>query len=239
MTPSRCSSPRRAPLSWAAIALVSAFAALPAAAQAPAPASSLAGVWNYEAAKSDSAQQKMEAMRPQGGGGGRRGGGGWGGGMGGGGGRRGGGGWGGAGGGGMGGGGGRPPRGPGDESSGDRGGARGPEMRLIMKPPTSMLVEQTDSTIVLYEQGLPIEVLVLGAPQNRADAVDKEAPHVPASWSGARLTAIREDERGGRATQTFAIAADGKSFTLTLRREPRDDRPALEIRREYRREDAN
>src|SRR4029077_19967438 len=155
-----------------------------------------------------------------------------------GGGRRGGGGW---GGGGMGGGGWRPPGGPGDEPGGERGerGPRGPEMRLIMKPPASMLVEQSDSTIVLYEQGLPIEVLVLGAPQNRADAVDKEAPHIPASWSASRLTAIREDERGGRATQTFALAADGRSFTLTLRREPRDDRPALEIRREYRREDAN
>lgn len=230
MTTSQSPSPRRR-LFWIAAAILPAFAALAAhAADAPPPVPSLAGVWSYDAAKSDSAQQKMDTMRPQGRG--TRGGGGWGGGMGGG--RRGGG-WSGAG---MGGGGGRPPGGPGDEPRGERD-LRGPEMRLIMKPPASMLVEQTDSTIVLYEQGLPIEVLVLGLPQNRAGTVGPEAPHIPASWSANRLTAIREDERGGRATQQFALAADGKSFTLTLRREPRDDRPALEIRREYRREDTN
>jgi len=180
----------------------------------------LAGVWTLDLEKSDSAREKMEAMRPPGGRGMR---GGFGGGMGGGPTR-----------GGI--GGGRPPRGPEGEGEGRRH-ARGPEMRLMMRPPASLLIEQTDSTVVLFEQGLPIEVLVVGLPQDKAGTVEPEATHINASWSGARLLALREDERGGRAAQELALSADGKVLTLTLRRESRDDTPALEIRRVYRRED--
>ena len=194
---------------------------------------SLAGVWTLDVEKSDSAREKMEALRRAGGRGSRGGmDGGMGGGMGGG-----------PGGGGMRGGmgGGRPRRGPGDvPGNGDpRERQRGPEMRLMTRPPASMLIEQTDSTVVLFEQGLPIEVLVIGLPQDKAGTVEPEAVHIPASWSAARLLALREDERGGRAAQQFALSADGRSLTLTLRREPRDDTPPLEIRREYRRDDGD
>ena len=234
MTPSRIpTSPRwPRPLVWSAVALLSTVCAFPARAaeQESAASPTLAGAWKLDIDKSDNAQEKMQAMRDSGGRGPR------GGGMGGG--------FGGGGGGGMRGGvwsGGRsrggPGEGPDDSAARDR--QRGPEMRLITKPPSSMLIEQTDSTVVLFEQGLPIEVLVVGPPQDKAGTVDPEAPHITASWSGSRLLTLREDERGGRATQQFALSADGKSFTLTLRREPRDDAPALEIRREYRREDAD
>ncbi len=109
----------------------------------------------------------------------------------------------------------------------------------MMRPPASMLIKQTDSTVVLFEQGLPIEVLVLGLPQDKAGTVEPDALHITASWSGRRLLTLREDERGGRATQLFALSPDGKSFTLTLRREPRDDMPPFEIKREYRRDDGD
>jgi hypothetical protein len=189
----------------------------------------LAGVWTLDVEKSDSAQEKMEALRRAGGrgpgggmGGGMRGGGRRGGGMPGGIGR------------------GRPPRGPG-EGPGEgepRERPRDPEQRLMMRPPASILIEQTDSTVVLFEQGLPIEVLVIGLPQDKAGAIEPGAIHIPASWSAGRLLALREDDRGGRATQQFALSADGRSLTLTLRREPREDGvPPLEIRREYRRDD--
>jgi hypothetical protein len=112
-----------------------------------------------------------------------------------------------------------------------------PEQRLMMRPPASMLIEQTDSTVVLFEQGLPIEVLVIGLPQDKAGTVEPAAPHIVASGAGARRLTLREDARGGRATQQFTLSPDGKSLTLILRREPRDDRPVLEIRREYRRDD--
>jgi hypothetical protein len=107
----------------------------------------------------------------------------------------------------------------------------------MMRPPASMLIEQTDSTVILFEQGLPIEVLVIGLPQDKAGTVEPAAVHLTASWSAGRLLTLREDDRGGRATQQFALSPDGKSLTLILRREPRDDRPVLEIRREYRRDD--
>jgi hypothetical protein len=107
----------------------------------------------------------------------------------------------------------------------------------MIRPPTSLLIEQTDSTVVLFAQGLPIEVLVVGLPQDKAGTVEPGAPHITATWSEHRLLTLREDDRGGRATQQFVLSADGRSFTLTLRREPRDDTPPLEIRREYRRDD--
>jgi hypothetical protein len=235
MTSSRIpSSPRwPRPLLWSALAVLSTVYTFPtrAAAQASPAPPTLAGAWKLDVEKSDNAQEKMESMRRSGGRGPR---GGWGGGWGGG-------GWGGGGMRGGGWGGGRSRGGPGgspnDSAARDR--QRGPEMRLMMKPPASMLIEQTDSTVVLFEQGLPIEVLVVGLPQNKAGAIDPEAMHITASWSGNRLLTLREDERGGRETQQFALSADGKSFTLTLRREPRDEMPAFEMKREYRREDAD
>lgn len=214
---------------WGALALLAALVAAPVRAASPDSTGtpSLAGVWTLDVKKSDSAQEKMEATRRAGGGpGGRMGGG-----------RRGGGGPGGGMPGGMGRGG--PPRGPG-EGPGEgepRDQSNDPERRLTMRPPASMLIEQTDSTIVLFEQGLPIEVLVIGLPQDKAGTVEPEAPHIVASWSGGRLFTLRQDERGGRATQQFTLSPDGKSLTLIVRREPRDDRPAFEIRREYRRDD--
>lgn len=221
------SPPWYRPLLWSAVAILAAFIALPSSAAAPDTSGTptLAGVWKLDVQKSDSAQEMMEAMRrsrgrgPRGGMGGGMGGGAMRGGM----------------------GGGRPPRGPSEgPGEGDaRERPRGPEMRLMMRPPASMLIEQTDSTVVLFEQGLPIEVLVIGLPQGKASTVDPDAPHVTASWSGRRLLTLREDERGGRATQQFALSADGKSFTLTLRREPRDDMPPLELKREYRRDDGD
>ena len=220
----RIPSPPRA-LLLAALTIGSTVIAMPARAVNPDSAGppKLAGVWTLDAGKSDSAREKMQAMRPpedrgmRGGFGGGMGGGPVPGGM----------------------GGGRRPRGSGrDPGEGEgRRPPRGPEMRLIMQPPASVLIEQTDSTVVLFEQGLPIEVLVVGLPQDKAGTVEPEATHINASWSGARLLALREDERGGRAAQELALSADRKVLTLTLRREPRDDAPPLEIRRVYRRED--
>jgi len=230
MTPIRRRTTPPGALPWCAAPLLVGILISPARAaepQASAPPV-LAGVWKLDLEKSDSAQKKMEETRRAGGrgawggrGGGMRGG--MGGGMGG---RR--------------GGGGRP-RGPGSGPPEDeaQGAARGPEMRLMMRPPVSMLIEQSDSTVVLFEQGLPLEVLVLGLPQDRAGTVEPETMHIPASWSGRRLLAIREDERGGRASQELTLSPDGKSLTVILRREPREDgMPPLEIKREYAREDA-
>ena len=221
------SAPRRPrALLWAAAAFFATAVALPAHAAEPdsSAAPTLAGVWTLDVKKSDSAQEKMEAMRREGSGGRRggmgggvRGGGGPGGGMGRGGAQRG------------------PREGPDQGAPRER--PNDPERRLMMRPPASMLIEQTDSTVVLFEQGLPIEVLVVGLPQDRAGTVEPAAPHITASWSAGRLLTLREDDRGGRATQQFALSPDGKSLTLILRREPREDRPVLEIRREYRRDD--
>lgn len=232
MIPRGFSSPPRRPrsLSWGMVAILATVVTLPAHAAEPESSGppTLAGVWTLDVEKSDSARERMEAMRRAGGrgpaggmGGSMRGGGRRGGGMP----------------GGMGRGG--PPRGPG-EGPGEgepRERPRDPEQRLMMRPPASILIEQTDSTVVLFEQGLPIEVLVIGLPQDKAGAVEPQAPHITATWSGGRLLTLREDDRGGRATQQFALSPDGMSFTLTLRREPRDDTPPLEIKRQYRRDD--
>lgn len=217
------SLPRCRPLLWGAAALLAAFVSLPpsAAAEDAPRDTTFAGLWKLDVGKSDHAET-MGGMRGPGGrgswgGGARPTGGGMPGGM-----------------------GGRPPGGPGDGPS-ERGPGRrprGPESRLMMQPPDTLLIEQTDSTVVLIERGLPIEVLVIGLPQGKAGTVDPEAPHITASWSGKRLLALREDERGGRASQQFALSADGRSLTLILRREPRDaEMPPIELKREYRRDE--
>jgi len=211
--------PRRTQaIAWGPIAVLALIFAVPTHAAAPdsSHTPTLAGVWTLDVGKSDSAEEKLAAMRRSGAGWqrttrvGREGGG-----------------------------------IPGERSRGGPGGGvderrerpNDPERRLMMRPPASMLIEQTDSTVVLFEQGLPIEVLVIGLPQDRAGTVEPGAPHVVATWSTGRLLTLREDDRGGRAVQQFALSPDGKTLSLILRREPRDDRPVLEIRREYRRDD--
>ncbi|HKQ57716.1 MAG TPA: hypothetical protein VJY35_07590 [Candidatus Eisenbacteria bacterium] len=116
-------------------------------------------------------------------------------------------------------------------------GVRTPELRLMTRPPDTLVIEQTDSTVVLFARGAPLEVLVIGLPQDKAGSVAPEAVHIPATWSDGRLLALRQDDRRARASQKFELSADGRTLTLTVAREPYEDGvPPLELRRVYVRE---
>lgn len=121
------------------------------------------------------------------------------------------------------------------------------------QPPVTLLIEQTDGTVVLSENGLAIEVLIIGArhaetsqetaaestANRRSDSVaasvEPEAPHRRAAWTGGQLLAERDDPRGGHASQRFAVSPDHKTLTLIVGREGRQGMRALELRRVYRR----
>ncbi len=211
----------------------------------------LDGVWKLNESQSESFQQKMQQMRGGEGGGERMGGrggrGGWGGG--------GGGGWGGGGGmgggGGFGGGGGMGGRhrggggegaggdsGPGDAAQTQGGGnADTPRSNPLTRPPLMMVVEQSDTAVVLSERGNVVETLTLGAP--RADAKDAAAPQggpgpmqLAAEWKGQRLEAEGAGMRGGKLHQTYELSKDGKQLIVITRMEPAN-RPAIELKRVY------
>jgi hypothetical protein len=201
----------------------------------------LGGLWKLNEKQSETLQQKMAE---HGGGGG----GGWGGHRGGmGGGMGGGGGYGGGGGGGW--GGHRHGGGEGGESGrqGEEGtsGSGGPEgappdgrsadpmMRSLARPPLTMLVEQTDSTVVLSERGQTIEVITLGDVATAAAAVEPESPHVQAKWRGTDLVAERTSDRGGKMSQTFELSKDAKQLIVITHRDSRGDRPAIDLKRVY------
>ena len=130
-----------------------------------------------------------------------------------------------------------PPRGALDGAHHDSL-AASPELRLMMRPPGRLAIEQTDSTVVLLAGGMPLEVLVVGLPQDKAGTVAPGAVHVPAAWSAGRLLAVRQDERRARASQRLELSPDGRTLTLTVAREPyEDDVPPLELKRIYVREE--
>jgi hypothetical protein len=108
-------------------------------------------------------------------------------------------------------------------------------MRLLARPPATLLIEQVDGTVVLSENGDAIEVLVLATADSAAAAVEHAAPHVHAEWKAGRLLAEREDPRGGRASQRFELNPAGDTLTLTVRREGAGGRPPLELARIYHR----
>jgi hypothetical protein len=117
-------------------------------------------------------------------------------------------------------------------------GTRTPELRLMTRPPDSLVIEQTDSTVVLFARGAALEVLVIGLPQDKAGSVEPGAVHIPATWSDGRLLALRQDERRARASQKFELSADARTLTLTVAREPYEDGvPPLELTRVYVREE--
>jgi hypothetical protein len=215
----------------------------------------LYGVWKLNEAKSESMQKKMEELRASGGGGGGggRGAGGGGFGGGGGGGWGGGGGRGGGGGGRGGGGGGRGMRGGGGAegaAQGDagQGSARpdNPDMRMLARPPFDLEVDQSDTSVVLIERGIVLEVLDLGG--SHAAAVDlplpaaaggegtpataAKAPEYVAKWKGPELVAERTTARGAKMSERLDVSGDGKTLTIITRRESANG-PALELKRVY------
>ncbi len=224
-----------------ALTLVLAAAAAPArAAETPASRApnALDGVWKLNEAQSESFQKKMAELRGDSGGGpgeGRGGGRGMRGGEGGMGGRPEGGwgGHGGHGGGGEGRGPGREGGGPGGDGGGPEGagGDRTPRLNLLARPPLMLVVEQSDSAVVLSERGDLLETLVI------AGAVDTVAPSGPprvaARWAGKRLEAEGAGPRGGKLRQTYQLSADGNQLTVVVRAEGVNGRPPIELKRVY------
>jgi hypothetical protein len=229
-------------------ALLLAFAPMARADSEPAKgAPQLGGIWKLNEKQSDNWADKMGVSRGPGGGGGERGGGGRGegGGFGGGGGRRGGGGeggWGGRGGGGGWGGrrgGGGPDGGPpggGPEAAGSgvpRDSTRAREMQWLQQPPTTLLIEQTDSTVVLSENTVTLQVLAMAAPDTSRSAQAPGPQRFAARWHGARLEAERTGFGGRKRTETFELAKDGKSLVIVTKLDGGNDRPSIELKRVY------
>lgn len=236
---------RRAWRGWIACLALAALLPQAGTARSDEPATEtpkLAGIWKLNEKESESFDQKMKERMGSGdhGGGGRGEGGGWhggGGGMGGGSGRRGG--W----------GGGRHGQGgPEGGGSGGDGPRRNPEMAELAHPATTLLIEQSDTTLVLSESGQTLQTLaVVSKTPAHETAPPASAPPQPAAvdsarvqplsyqawWDRSRLMAERVTARGGRMSEVFALGKDGKSLVIRTSIELRPDTPAIEIRRVY------
>lgn len=239
----------------AVMLLIYAIALIPAAVFAEKqPPPQLSGMWQLNEKESQTLQQVMQSMGGTNGGGHHGGGGGGYGGGGGGGYGGGGGGYGGGMGGGHHGGGhhgggdgdqaGAPAADPGPEGGpeGSGGGAPGDtsahhrppnsDMHDLARPPLMMLIEQSDSTVVLSERGETLRVMALGDPVIVGAAIEPDAPHVGAKWHGQTLIAEHTGPRG-KLTQSFELSKDSKSLTIVTRFEGSNGRPPIELKRVY------
>ncbi len=76
---------------------------------------------------------------------------------------------------------------------------------------------------------------MLGPADSLGVSLEPAAPHLRAAWTEKRLITQRDDPRGGRVSQRFELAPEGKTLTLVVRRAGREGMPPLELRRVYRR----
>lgn len=121
----------------------------------------------------------------------------------------------------------------GDEAEGSRDSSRSRDMNDIARPPMMLLIERTDSTIVLSERGQTLQVMALGDPLVVGAAIEPQAPHAEAKWHGQTLFSQHTSPRGGTTTRTYELSKDGKQLTIVTRREMPGGRPPLELKRVY------
>jgi len=141
-------------------------------------------------------------------------------------------------------GGGRGMRGGGDsggapggsgEDRGGPGGDRGPGGGR-MGLPSDMVVELSDSELVVSVRGLAVRRLEFGATPPAAPAVDSKTPEPAiqlAHWNGARIVAEVLSPRGGKVTDTWELGKEGKQLVIRTSLPARDDRPGMEWKRVY------
>ena len=220
---------------------------------APAPADSktpnFLGAWKLNLDKSDSFMDKMHAARGGGEGGGGHGGGG-GGGYGGHGGHHGGGGYGGGGGGGYGGGGGGGYGGGGGDASGaggegepgggagaESGPARSSVMQLVARPPLSLAIDQTDTSVVFEERGRVIETLVFAGKVPEPSTEPGASPVWPAKWHGRSLVAESPSRNGRKLEQSLELSKDTNELIVTMKIESSQNPQPIELKRTYDRDE--
>src|SRR5580765_3847122 len=202
---------------------------------------SFLGAWKLNLEKSDTFADKMhEAMRSHGehgGGYSGHGGGGYGG--------HGGGGYGGHGGGGYGGhggmGGGAEGGGDAAEGDGAAGGSeppRHPEMQMLMRPPLSLAIDQTDTSVVFEERGRVIETLIFAGRAPEPDTEPGAPPTWRAKWRGQHLVAESPSRNGRKLEQSLELSNDAKELivTTTIENSQAGSGP-IELRRIYDRDE--
>jgi len=193
-------------------AWMGALAASAAVALLAASPSDLTGTWKLNKDASDDPKKKIEdAQGDEGGGsggGGGGGGGGWGGG------HHGGGGWGG-----------------GHRGGGSRSGSSGPfqsptgleTLQIEHKDPRLVITDAEGKEHDLYTDGRKIE-------EERSYGGTTK---ITASWKDGHVVVETTPEHGAAYTETYAVTADGKQLTVTLKVKSHGRRQALEIKRVY------
>jgi hypothetical protein len=210
----------RIPLAVALAVAVGVPVRLPAADESGTAAPRLAGRWQLDKEKSEDARAKMREARggerPRGWGGGP-GGGGMGGGMGGGG-RMGGGRWGG--------------RGGGDRPEGGEGGSDRPArsgFREFFEPAATLEITQDEHEVAIDAgEGRVLRV----HPDGHKTKSEGGESEVKARWNGSELVVENKLQRGGKLTNVYVLAAEGRELHVTSRLDGRVGDPVT-VRRVY------
>lgn len=134
--------------------------------------------------------------------------------------------------GGMGGGMGGPP--PGGEMGGPppdgerrAGGPRGRMGRFLR-------IEQTPAYVTVADSaGATMREVALGDAPKGNDG--EGVPVASGRWSGHKLEVVGSLPNGRMYSETWSLSDDGKTLTIVSKTEARDDRPAMEMKRVYRR----
>jgi hypothetical protein len=118
-----------------------------------------------------------------------------------------------------------------DKRDGDQRGRDGKRPRRLGR---YLRIEQTATALLVADSsGALMREIVLGDTPQTKHADD--APVMTGAWQGSSLEVSATAPNGKKHVEVWQVGDDGKTLTITVRREARGDKPAREMKRVYRR----
>ena len=107
----------------------------------------------------------------------------------------------------------------------------------VLDPGQRIAVGRGDQVTVADSAGTLVREIVVGDKKATKDA-DNAALVASGKWKGSKLEVTATDPRGNEHQETWEVSDGGKTLTIVNKIEARGDRPAMELKRVYRRASA-
>ena len=120
---------------------------------------------------------------------------------------------------------------------GESGQARFSVMQLVARPPLSLAIDQTDTSVVFEERGRVIETLQFAGKAPESGGEPDASPVLPAKWHGRSLVAESSGRNGRKLEQSLELSKDTNELIVTMRIESSQNPQPVELKRIYDRDE--